>query len=107
MNTSTICEWDQSVILDPPDIEEGKKIKYIGKKIKYSNNFYYVGRQKYSEYNPLEALYEEDDEDDDYIRKPKREKNNVDLKIDNYIFWGDILAKSVFTSYLVYVFFIV
>ena len=106
MVTGTICEWDQFVILDPPDIEEGKKIKN-------SSDFYYGRRQKYSESNPLEALYEEDDEegedgeDDHYIRKPKRDKNNIDLKVDNYLFWGDILVKSVFTSYLVYVLFIV
>tara|TARA_E500000331_G_scaffold298631_2_gene298566 strand:+ start:970 stop:1311 length:342 start_codon:yes stop_codon:yes gene_type:complete len=113
MNTSTMCEWDQFVELDP-DMEQGKKpYKSVQKKIKYSSDFYYGSRQKYSEYNPLEALYEDDEDnedDDDYIRKPKtvkREKNYGDLKINNYLFWGDVLVKSIFTGYLVYAFFLV
>ena len=115
-----MCEWDQFVVLDP-DVESVKKTyKLLPKKIINSSDLYYGSRPKYSEYNPLEALYEDDDEDDDedyednedddYFRKPKkvkRKKNCGDLKINNYLFWGDVLVKSIFTGYLVYAFFLV
>ena len=114
MSIQTNCEWDQYVILDPPqdDIEYGKKTKNV---YKNSSDFYY--RRKYSEYNPLEILYEteeEDNYDDTKITVDISEKNH--LKIDskkaletfnNILYWSSILAKSAFTYFVVYTLFVI
>lgn len=104
--TSKMCEWDQFVILDP---EEGIKGKSHKKKFINPSHFYY-GYKKYSDINPLESLYEEDEYDDeiDDFEKNKDFKsiNNNDINIAiNCIYWGEILVKSVFTGCMVYVIF--
>ena len=98
---SIICEWDQFVILDP---EDGSK-NYNKKKYNNSSSFYY-GHKKYSDINPLDMIEEEGDynESDDKIFKSL---NDNTVNIQQCIYWGDILVKSVFTGCMVYVLFIV
>jgi hypothetical protein len=108
-----MCEWDQYVILDP---EDGIKAKSHKKKFISPSRFYY-GHKKYSDINPLECLYEDDEYDyeidDDEIDDDKKNKhlqaihnNEFNIAI-NCLYWGGILAKSVFTGCMVYVIFIV
>ena len=104
--TSKMCEWDQYVILDP---EDGIKAKSHKKKFISPSRFYYDNK-KYSDINPLESLYEEDEYDDEiYDEKNNVFKpiNNNDINIAiNCIYWGGVLAKSVFTGCIVYAIFI-
>ena len=103
--TSKMCEWDQYVILDP---EDGIKAKSHKKKFISPSRFYY-GYKKYSDINPLESLYEEDeydDEIDDEINKQFEAIDNKEINIAiNCIYWGEIFVKSVFTGCMVYVIF--
>lgn len=107
--TSKMCEWDQYVILDP---EDGIKAKSHKKKFISPSRFYY-GHKKYSDINPLECLYEEDDNEQydseiDEINKQFDAIHNKEINIAiNCIYWGEILVKSVFTGCMVYVLFIV
>jgi hypothetical protein len=103
-----MCEWDQYVILDP---EDGIQAKSHKKKFISPSRFYY-GHKTYSDINPLECLYEEDEYDDE-INDDKKNKQfeaihnkNINIAI-NCVYWGEILVKSVFTGCMVYVIFIV
>ena len=103
---SKMCEWDQYVILDP---EDGFKAKSHKKKFINPSRFYY-GNKKYSDINPLESLYEEDEYDDE-IDDDKKNKQfeaihnkNINIAV-NCVYWGEILVKSVFTGCMVYVIF--
>jgi len=110
--TSKMCEWDQYVILDP---EDGIKAKSHKKKFISPSRFYY-GSKKYSDINPLESLYEEDEYDDEIYDDEiyDDEKNKVFKPINNNeintaincIYWGGVLAKSLFTGCMVYAIFI-
>lgn len=113
--THRYCEWDQFVIIDAPthDIEFGKK---TSSRYTNSSDFYY--RRKYNEYNPLEVLYEIDDEDnDDNVEKKtndilERDYRKISRKqttdtLNNIIYWSDIIAKSAFTYFVVYALFII
>jgi|SaaInlStandDraft_2_1057019.scaffolds.fasta_scaffold122013_1 hypothetical protein len=98
--TSKICEWDQYVILDP---EEGIKGKSHKKKFINPSRFYY-GSKKYSDINPLESLYEEDEYDYEIEDNEIDDDENIN-RVIKYICWGEILVKSIFTGCMVYVIF--
>lgn len=109
--TSKMCEWDQYVILDP---EEGIKGKSHKKKFINPSRFYY-GSKKYSDINPLESLYEEDEydyeiedneiDDDEKNKKLEATHNKNINRVIKCIYWGEILVKSIFTGCMVYVIF--
>lgn len=108
---SKMCEWDQYVILDP---EEGIKNQLPKKKFNNPSSFYY-GHKKYSDINPLECLYEGDeneeyDSENDLHEINKRfnviHNKNINIAI-NCVYWGEILVKSLFTGCMVYVLFII
>jgi hypothetical protein len=97
-----MSEWDQFIIIDLPDLEEGHKIKKGG------SNQYYSKQLQYSQYNPLEILYEETDEDfiHDTIVKSKgfsKCKHPIHNKL---MYWGEVFIKTIFTGFLVYTVFI-
>jgi hypothetical protein len=99
-----ICEWDQFVILDPED----PIIKKNNKKRNNSSKFGY----RYSDINPLESLYEEDDEEDHEDEDPDKKTihfksfNLQNVSLVKCVYWGDILVKSMFTGCMIYAFFI-
>lgn len=108
--TSKMCEWDQFVVLDP---EEGFITKLHHKKNNINPSRFYYGNIKYSDINPLEALYEDDEykyeiDNGDYEKnmwfKPI---NNNNANIENYVYWSDILVKSIFTGCMVCVLLII
>ena len=95
-----MSEWDQFIIIDLPDLEEGHKIK------KGWSNQYYSKQLQYSQYNPLEILYEETDEDiihDTIVKSKGFSKCKLHNKL---MYWGEVFIKTIFTGVLVYTIFI-
>ena len=78
-----MSDWDQYIIIDFPDLEEGNKINRGG------SNKYYRKYLKYSEYNPLDVLYEETDEDiiHDTTVEIKEFSKCKNIFINNLMYW--------------------
>ena len=93
-----MSDWDQYIIIDLPDLEEGHKINRGG------SNKYYRKHLKYSEYNPLDVLYEETDEDiiHDTSVKGKEFSKCKNTIINNLMYWGEVFIKTIFTGWLIF-----